>query len=49
MVERLRKEQSVLIVAGDQCGMPKHIRIGFGSPVEYTGKGLGRIDALLPH
>ena len=31
LVARLRKEQSVLIVAGDQCGMPKHIRIGFGT------------------
>jgi len=47
LVERLRKEQSVLIVAGDQCGLPKHIRIGFGSPVEYTEKGLGRIDQTL--
>ena len=47
LVERLRKEQSVLIVAGDQCGMPKHIRIGFGSPVEYTKRGLERIDSIV--
>jgi aspartate/methionine/tyrosine aminotransferase len=46
LVERLRKEQSVLIVAGDQCGMAKHIRIGFGSPVEYTRKGLERIEEI---
>jgi len=43
LVEKLRKEQSVLIVAGDQCGLPKHIRIGFGSPVEYVREGLARI------
>jgi hypothetical protein len=48
LVDRLRKEQSVLIVAGDQCGLPKHIRIGYGSPVEYTAKGLGKIDTLIP-
>lgn len=47
LVEKLRKEQSVLIVAGDQCGMPKHIRIGFGSPVEYVRKGLGRISVVV--
>jgi len=47
LVDKLRTEQSVLIVAGDQCGLPKHIRIGFGSPVEYTQEGLGRIDKLL--
>ena len=47
LVDRLRKEQSVLIVAGDQCGLPKHIRIGYGSPVEYTGKGLGRMDCII--
>jgi aspartate/methionine/tyrosine aminotransferase len=47
LVDRLRVEQSVLIVAGDQCGLPKHIRIGYGSPVDYTAKGLERIDGLL--
>jgi len=47
LVERLRKEQSVLIVAGDQCGTARHIRIGFGSPVEYVRKGLGRIDGIV--
>jgi aspartate/methionine/tyrosine aminotransferase len=47
LVDRLRVEQSVLIVAGDQCGLAKHIRIGYGSPVEYTAKGLARIDGLI--
>lgn len=47
LVDRLRIEQSVLIVAGDQCGLPKHIRIGYGSPVDYTAKGLTRIDGLI--
>jgi aspartate/methionine/tyrosine aminotransferase len=49
LVDRLRVEQSVLIVAGDQCGLPKHIRIGYGSPVDYTAKGLERIDNLIAH
>ena len=47
LVDRLRVEQSVLIVAGDQCGLPRHIRIGYGSPVDYTAKGLVRIDGLI--
>jgi aspartate/methionine/tyrosine aminotransferase len=45
LVDRLRLEQSVLIVAGDQCGLPKHLRIGYGSDVNYTQAALARIDA----
>ena len=47
LVDRLRHEQSVLIVAGDQCGLPKHLRVGYGSDVEYTRKALARVDELI--
>jgi len=44
LAEKLRAEHSVLIVAGDQCGLGKHIRIGYGSPREELLEGLSRID-----
>jgi DNA-binding transcriptional MocR family regulator len=47
LVDRLRLEQSVLIVAGDQVGMGRHIRIGFGSETEYVQRGLERVDVVL--
>jgi aspartate/methionine/tyrosine aminotransferase len=49
MIDRLRVEKSTLIVAGDQLGIPKHIRIGFGYGSEPTHmlEGLSRIDALM--
>jgi len=49
LVERLRTEKSTLVVAGDQTGIPKHIRIGFGYGADPSvlHDGLGRIDALM--
>jgi aspartate/methionine/tyrosine aminotransferase len=49
MIDRLRVEKSTLIVAGDQLGIPHHIRIGFGYGSEPTSmlEGLSRIDALM--
>jgi aspartate/methionine/tyrosine aminotransferase len=49
MIDRLRLEKSTLIVAGDQLGIPRHIRIGFGYGSEPTAmlEGLSRIDALM--
>jgi aspartate/methionine/tyrosine aminotransferase len=47
LTEKLRREQSVLIVPGDYLGIPKHIRIGFGSDAGYLRKGLARIDRTL--
>jgi aspartate/methionine/tyrosine aminotransferase len=49
MIDRLRVEKSTLIVAGDQLGIPRHIRIGFGYGSEPTAmlEGLSRIDALM--
>jgi aspartate/methionine/tyrosine aminotransferase len=49
LTERLRLEKSVLVVPGDQLGVPRHLRIGFG----YGGAdgsmqaGLARIDEML--
>ncbi|HEY3119389.1 MAG TPA: aminotransferase class I/II-fold pyridoxal phosphate-dependent enzyme [Vicinamibacteria bacterium] len=47
LVERLRDEQSVLIVPGDHFGMDGYLRIGFGNRPEDLGAGLERIDAVL--
>ena len=49
LVERLRTEKSTLVVAGDQTGIPKHIRIGFGYGADpaVLHEGLSRVDALM--
>jgi hypothetical protein len=47
LVERLRDEQSVLIVPGDHFGMDGYLRIGFGNRPEDLAAGLARIDAVL--
>jgi hypothetical protein len=44
LCDRLRVERSVLIVPGDQFGMARHIRIGYGSDGAYIMRGLARID-----
>jgi hypothetical protein len=47
LTERLRRERSVLIVPGDQFGVGRHVRIGFGSDADYLRRGLERIDLTL--
>ncbi len=47
LAEKLRVERSVLIVPGDQFGVGRHIRIGFGSDAGYLKAGLARIDTAL--
>jgi aspartate/methionine/tyrosine aminotransferase len=47
LIERIREEQSVLLVPGNQLGVSKYIRIGYGSDVEFLLKGLGRVDETL--
>ncbi|HTK27937.1 MAG TPA: aminotransferase class I/II-fold pyridoxal phosphate-dependent enzyme [Vicinamibacterales bacterium] len=47
LVNRLRTEQSVLIVPGDHFGMDHHLRIGFGDRVDYLTAGLARVRDLL--
>ena len=47
LAERLRTEKSVLIVPGDQFGMDKYLRIGYGPRENYLRTGLNRIDEVL--
>lgn len=47
LVTRLREEESVLIVPGDQFGMDGYLRFGIGERVDYVLQGLERLKALL--
>lgn len=47
LVERLRKEHSVLTVPGDHFGIDRCLRISFGLPHDYLTAGLERIHAGL--
>ena len=47
LVDRIRKEQSVLLVPGDQLGLGKYLRIGYGSDAEFLLKALARLDDTL--
>ena len=47
LVERLRVEQSVLVVPGDHFEMDRHLRIGFGSHPELLTGALTRISELM--
>jgi aspartate/methionine/tyrosine aminotransferase len=47
LINRLRVEQSVLLTAGDQHGLEKGIRTGFGFGIEKTLKGLDRAETLM--
>jgi hypothetical protein len=47
LFDRLRRERSVLITPGDHFGVGRYIRVGFGYDVEYTLRGLARIDLTL--
>jgi aspartate/methionine/tyrosine aminotransferase len=47
LVDRIRTEQSVLLVSGEMFGIDNGIRFGFGYDIDRTLKGLAKIDALL--
>jgi aspartate/methionine/tyrosine aminotransferase len=47
LVEKLRKEKSVLIVPGDHFGMDHFLRIGYGSPADHLTIALDRIHDTL--
>jgi aspartate/methionine/tyrosine aminotransferase len=47
LVERLRTEQSVLLVPGEMFGLKKGIRFGYGFDIDATMKGLARVDETL--
>ena len=44
LFDRLRKERSVLITPGDHFGVGRYIRVGYGYDVDYTLRGLARVD-----
>ena len=46
-VEKLVREKSVLIAAGDHFGVDHHLRISFGLPPGYLQAGLNRIHELI--
>lgn len=47
LVERLRDEESVLIVPGAHFGMEKYVRIGFGENRQKLDDGLARISRFI--
>lgn len=49
LVERLRDEQSVLLVPGDHFDMDGYLRIGFGSDPAHLTHALDRVGEVLDH
>jgi len=47
LVDRVCREQSVLLVPGDMMGAGRSLRFGFGYDIEKTLRGLARVDATL--
>ena len=47
LAERLRVEESLLLVPGDHFGMDGWVRVGFGEDTDVLEKGLERLDAFL--
>ncbi|MDJ0840161.1 MAG: aminotransferase class I/II-fold pyridoxal phosphate-dependent enzyme [Acidobacteriota bacterium] len=47
LVGRLREEQSILLVAGDDYDMDGFVRLGFGGEQEHLAEGLSRFSRFL--
>jgi aspartate/methionine/tyrosine aminotransferase len=47
LVDRIRRERSVLLVPGDTFGLGKGLRFGFGYDIDRTIEGLHLVDELL--
>jgi aspartate/methionine/tyrosine aminotransferase len=47
LVDRIRREQSVLLVPGEMLGGGKGVRFGFGYDIERTLAGLARVESAL--
>lgn len=47
VAERLRVQESVLVVPGDQFGMDGYLRIGYGSEAAHLEEGLRRLGRVL--
>lgn len=48
LIERIRTQQSVLLVPGEMFGLGSGFRVGFGFDVEHTIKGLDRAALSFP-
>jgi aspartate/methionine/tyrosine aminotransferase len=47
LVDRIRRERSVLLVPGEMLGAGRSLRFGFGYDIERTLAGLARVDTTL--
>ena len=47
LVERMRLEQSCLLVPGAHFQLPRYLRLGFGLPVDELRAGLDRVAAVI--
>jgi aspartate/methionine/tyrosine aminotransferase len=47
LMNRVMKEQSVLIMPGEFFGMGKYLRLGYGYDLDYTLRGLARVEKVL--
>jgi len=47
LMNRVMKEQSVLIMPGEFFGMGKYLRLGYGYDLDYTLRGLARVEQVL--
>jgi len=47
LINRLRMEKSVLLIPGDQCGLDKGIRVGYGYDIQKTLRGLALLEELI--
>jgi aspartate/methionine/tyrosine aminotransferase len=47
LIDRLRKESSVLLVPGEHFGLDKGIRVGFGYDIQKTMKGLALMEEMV--
>jgi aspartate/methionine/tyrosine aminotransferase len=48
LIERIRTQQSVLLVPGEMFGLGNGFRVGFGFDIEHTLKGLDRAALAFP-
>jgi len=47
LINRIRMEQSVLLVPGGMFGVGRGFRFGYGYDIEHTLAGLARVDEVL--
>ena len=47
LIDRIRKQASVLLVPGGMMGVDRGIRFGYGYDIDHTLEGLARVDEVL--